>query len=522
MPYNSRQGLVILGLIVVLISIPVTSSLIQKNPHLIGQAASSCQFQTSPGATAAFCDSFDTASPGGRGVDIDDAKWATTRTAPQGIWGNKFFLITDGDHAPCDSSLPLKPFQDTRICNGQLNLGVAAQNYGLNSYRIRQPFDFTGRTGTITADFDASTLGGGGDWISIDVSDEPVPVNFYAGGIEGNLQPRNGININFMNNFAGNTATTCPQVYTYLNFRETSYDAGFGNCINTVRDQLNHVEVRLSKTHVDIYASDNGGSNFHLLLSYSISLPFEKGYVHIEGHNHALNKYHGYFNDVVKIDNVGFDGPVLPTERSYQIPDTNDPDPGDSGTNIGFSVDPTGKSFTLNNVDLTNATSASITLTSWWENSNWIYGNTFAAGAVHILYRFNSGTWHTQTLDADQQYVFSLLGNPGSGMISQVIPVTLSDLRQGTNTLEFSFSADSGYDQNFYDLANIELLVNTSSTTPPTCTKVADLNCDNQVNILDLSILLSRWNTTDATSDLNHDGKVTVFDLSILLSKWGS
>jgi len=60
-----------------------------------------------------------------------------------------------------------------------------------------------------------------------------------------------------------------------------------------------------------------------------------------------------------------------------------------------------------------------------------------------------------------------------------------------------------------------------SQTQPPTG-KTGDLNGDNQVNILDLSILLSSWNTTNSAADLNKDGLVNILDLSLLLSKWGS
>lgn len=55
-----------------------------------------------------------------------------------------------------------------------------------------------------------------------------------------------------------------------------------------------------------------------------------------------------------------------------------------------------------------------------------------------------------------------------------------------------------------------------ASTTEP-----ADINNDNTVNVFDLSILLSKWNSIDATSDLNKDGAINVYDLSMLLSKWG-
>jgi hypothetical protein len=58
------------------------------------------------------------------------------------------------------------------------------------------------------------------------------------------------------------------------------------------------------------------------------------------------------------------------------------------------------------------------------------------------------------------------------------------------------------------------------STQPPA--KVGDLNGDNSVNILDLSILLARWNTTDAAADLNDDNVVGIVDLSMFLSRWGT
>jgi hypothetical protein len=53
-------------------------------------------------------------------------------------------------------------------------------------------------------------------------------------------------------------------------------------------------------------------------------------------------------------------------------------------------------------------------------------------------------------------------------------------------------------------------------------TKKGDLNGDGQINALDLSILLSNWNTTNAVADINKDGIVNVLDLSTLLSQWGT
>lgn len=57
-------------------------------------------------------------------------------------------------------------------------------------------------------------------------------------------------------------------------------------------------------------------------------------------------------------------------------------------------------------------------------------------------------------------------------------------------------------------------------TVPPATT--GDLNNDNTVNVFDLSLLLSAWNTNNSQRDFNHDGTINVFDLSILLSNWDS
>lgn len=51
--------------------------------------------------------------------------------------------------------------------------------------------------------------------------------------------------------------------------------------------------------------------------------------------------------------------------------------------------------------------------------------------------------------------------------------------------------------------------------------KRGDLNGDGKVNILDFSIMLSRFNKKlSGVGDLNGDGKINILDLSILLSGW--
>jgi hypothetical protein len=65
---------------------------------------------------------------------------------------------------------------------------------------------------------------------------------------------------------------------------------------------------------------------------------------------------------------------------------------------------------------------------------------------------------------------------------------------------------------------NVSAATTISATSKTRIT--GDLNSDDLVNVYDLSVLLSKWNTNDTLSDINKDGTVNVFDLSILLSNW--
>ncbi len=58
------------------------------------------------------------------------------------------------------------------------------------------------------------------------------------------------------------------------------------------------------------------------------------------------------------------------------------------------------------------------------------------------------------------------------------------------------------------------------SVAPSDCISRGDLNCDGSVNLVDFSILLFNWNTTNAVADINADGTVSLPDFSILLYYW--
>jgi hypothetical protein len=120
--------------------------------------------------------------------------------------------------------------------------------------------------------------------------------------------------------------------------------------------------------------------------------------------------------------------------------------------------------------------------------------------------------------------------NTGGSGIAKVEFYIDSVLKFTSTTSPYSFSWDSttatfgshtltakAYDKvspaNTATSAGVSVSVNNA--------KPGDINGDGVVDVLDLSILLTNYGTTSASSDLNHDGIVNIFDLSILLTNYG-
>jgi len=50
--------------------------------------------------------------------------------------------------------------------------------------------------------------------------------------------------------------------------------------------------------------------------------------------------------------------------------------------------------------------------------------------------------------------------------------------------------------------------------------KIADLNCDDVINLVDFSILLYNWGRDNPEVDVNNDGKIGLVDFSIMMFHW--
>lgn len=92
-------------------------------------------------------------------------------------------------------------------------------------------------------------------------------------------------------------------------------DDGNPPCAAAADGHLNHFEVRISRTHLEVLGTDysENGVDFgelKQLFDQDIELAFDRGYAHLTTHNHATLKYSDNTIDawVSRWDNVGFDG----------------------------------------------------------------------------------------------------------------------------------------------------------------------------------------------------------------------
>ncbi|MFO1435798.1 MAG: hypothetical protein U1F34_05360 [Gammaproteobacteria bacterium] len=305
-------------------------------------------------------------------------------------------------------------------------------------------------------------------WVSIDISEDPSPAPGFSfhdiHNDEGTQPPRNGVEIEFQYNCtaAGNVpGVALAMVNVSRNYQQINLQPEQFVCVPTKEGNLNHVEIRLSQTHVGVYLTpySNDGVSFpaqQLLFSGDINLPFARGYVHISTHNHATRKYsnngdygttHFYDAWVARWDNVGFDGPVISNTREYEIPNAAIPGEnfsyqGVAAVGIGYPVADVGAGpehvLRFQNVDLTNIKSARMALSFWSVRG-------LGDASKHVLrYRFNGKAFHDVPFSVDE------LAQLGAGFLpaatTPMIDVPLSDLVPGTNTLEFvTVNVNQGY-----------------------------------------------------------------------------
>jgi hypothetical protein len=382
---------------------------------------------------AAFCDTFDEVAaaglPEGRSGDLDPQRYAGER-AEVTNYGEEAWAVPYAATRPCREGLGERvgPDEDLLICDGTEQIQsrhamivTAEQNYGQAGVRIRQPFDFFEREGRIVFDLDGEPGGTLLGWNAISITEDPSPNPSFAilQNFENGPIPRRGIEIHFASNCRSEGFISVSQVHVFDewvdNYIDTE-DDGNPPCVTAAEGHLNHFEVRISRTHLEVLGTNHSNDGIAFgelvpLFESDLDLAFDRGYVHLTTHNHATLKYSDNTIDawVSRWDNVGFDGPVIDDRREISIGNsfttvslTHDAGDGtfvdEERTNIGYQIGGSDEgplqTFTFPNTDTAGATTAFVSL-----NAHLLMGwEGFDFRNYVLRYRINGGEWQDYAL----------------------------------------------------------------------------------------------------------------------------
>jgi cysteine-rich repeat protein len=132
--------------------------------------------------------------------------------------------------------------------------------------------------------------------------------------------------------------------------------------------------------------------------------------------------------------------------------------------------------------------------------------------------------------------LLSLFGQsvPGASVVTQLSDSATSSLAALTDSSgNWALQVDTGSLTNGYHSAKSYFQISNTIKSgfgkavnfyvgngTPSCGSSTDLNGDKKVNLVDFSIFLTHWGTSDKQGDFNCDGTVNLADFSILLFNW--
>jgi hypothetical protein len=324
----------------------------------------------------------------------------------------------------------------------------------------KQPFDFAGRTGIVTFDVSNDTQGNHTTWPEFWITDQPVPAPFthFASWIAA---PRNGVGIRLA---AATTpgqgyaiAPACPNdannrwsVDSVVVSRNYVLDDQANNgsthvtmldCViaSTGPGTMNHIEVHVSQNQIDVFATDAGTTAplHHIAVVENANLTFTRGLIWIEDVHYNADKFgqHNQREHTFAWDNVGFDGPALARDLTFDVGDALAPVANYPGqVNFGWRTQPgAGPQLSIRGVtNIENATAAIVTMYFFHQdvpNVITYVVNDHLHTATWPYPEATAGTWRTLA-----------------------VPVPLSEVVAGTNTVSIWSDKDMA-------LANVDILL---------------------------------------------------------------
>jgi hypothetical protein len=340
------------------------------------------------GGTVIFCEPFDVVNSGipSRTGALDPNVWGVSRET--GDYGNDagggwYDAVPATTILMCDGTTPtVTPPNDVVICNGQLREatndnatgGFEAGTVTVLAMYPKQPFDFAGRTGTVSFDVSNDTHTGHSAWPEFWMSDLPVPAPFNHFDNWQSL-PQNGFGIRLSSQALPGSAGLCPNTNNLNVNRWTVEGASvarnyiledvdyqgvdFGtpsnpplklnilDCVISSPDNsgvMNHVEIQVNQNEIDVYATDAGVAPSPTTLRKIASitnanLTFTRGLIWLEDAHYNADKGNppSQRQHTFVWDNVAFDGPFTYRDFAYDALDVGQPvtTPGYNMVNLG-------------------------------------------------------------------------------------------------------------------------------------------------------------------------------------------
>lgn len=400
---------------------------------------------------AAFCETFDgpALNRTGRTGDLDSVLWGVSRGGNYNPGQN---LLNDVENTlietPCGSAT-VRPPGDVKICNGKM---FEAQNdnhivTSVDTYP-KQPFNFANRVGTVVFDVSGDSQGSHAAWPDFVITDKPIPGVRTAVGGSTPIHAANEIGFSMSACFGHSEAeqvTGVDLVFKSVN-NVYSEQTNTGACITRGSfTAMNHVKVLLSQSHLEVWGTDAGGFDYKLLASVdNLGLNFTQGLVWLNDVHYNARKSNAtetgtQFEHTFAWDNLGFDGPKTYRDLGYDVPDANINKA--TSTQEGYFVgNQNTRTFNVLNVHTVQApTGAQVVF------------NTYAYDTVIPSISVNGNPFIDTPWPFDAQ---------GFATRTISVPVPLSQIHDGTNTLTFKSTSDSQV------VANISLIMVAGAPVP--------------------------------------------------------
>lgn len=436
--------------------------------NLTGGTDNSCTFQKADAPIhVAFCEGFNTASSNNPAVnrsgDLDSKLWGVSRTntvtnTTQGginSWASTNVLGCGSDAAF------VFPTQDVRVCNGRLYEG-ANDNGGQSTLAIypKQPFDISGRTGTVSFDVSSDSQGPHAAWPEFWWTDKPVPAPVDHRSAQAS-HPHNGVGIHFAvgcspdgyGTIQGVDTISVTRNYVMQEYSGEDYGGGCDFKVGHATGALNHVEIRMSVNEIQVWVSDPTTTPATAPLKLvadlkNANITMTKGLTWMLDAHYNGDKFDSQRIHTFAWDNFGFDGPGTYRDLAFDVPDNNQK--VDSNTvNIGYELEKSQNlSVQVKGVYRLQAPTGGLVTFNFfpWDTT---------VPSFRIVNSAGTGPWHNTVWPFEgETYAWRTID----------VAVPTSEIQDGTNTIEFKNNTKEGFDSEV--VSNIDLILVAGSPVP--------------------------------------------------------